>query len=171
MDRHNHTTRQFLTETARQNDLNTFITVTFISPPGWKGPKVRLTRRNASDGKAMMQAFAKALSDKLLGRSRRRPSSAQGRLSLIAIPEHLTVLKEETHLHYHCSVNCPEGMFKDLQLFTNSFWQKIGTRNYGSPFDVDISRAYTSDGNVGYSLKNLDSDFTIQHTVHSGLSA
>lgn len=127
-----------------------------------------LTRSRIADCEPLIRAFAKALTKKAYGGSRRMPRSSADWLPFLGIPEDRTRGGGRTFIHYHILVCFPAGRDAELRAFAKQFWEEKGETHFGSPITVDFKSIYDAGGVAGYSLKHLEDGWTLENTVIRG---
>lgn len=157
-------------DVVRLNRLNSFITVPFSTPSGWRGQRFRLTQHDIAHGRKMFWTYILVLENKLWGKSRTSSRHDKKRISVIGIPEWLDKFGEECPLHYHAAMHIPEELYDQAVRISRKYWSDIGMKYYSCPIEFDLRPAWNHAGAVEYSIKHCDDERTIQNMIVSGLT-
>lgn len=164
--RHERSVRSFLTSFGIVRPFNNFISISFLGHWDHRGRWYTMTKRDVSDCRNLVEAYSHKLTHKLGYRSRKTYADHQG-IPFVGFPEYLDRMGDLTHIHYHCVAEIPPEQQQNFLFHTLAFWGRV-KRAYGMKVDVDVRPCYDAAGAIGYALKSMCSEFTVQNMVSSG---
>lgn len=161
-NKQNRMIREHLADYCSSQPFNKFVTVSFDysrhGTPLWKSDVAQVRR--------LIETYAHMLSKTIYGR---RCHLDNNSALVLAVPEYKKKNGDSGHLHYHILAHFPETHIDYLTTMTLNYWSRVGNKYFGCSPTLDVRDAYHPSGSASYSLKHLETGFTLENAVITGL--
>lgn len=157
---------QHLQSVAEKNDLNRFVTLSFV----YSRFGTPLNKSDVLTISKLMRAYFIKVSQKLNGRPRKSDKSHRPLLPAIGFPEYKSKSNRSGHLHYHALIRVPDHQLGFFDEVTKTFWKQAVKNITGYPPVIDNRCIFDPKGAAYYSNKFFEDGFTLENTIYTGIS-